>query len=158
MISVLTSFLLCFEKERMDILMNETNWYDTPYSLDCTMKPKQTVKLEWFWKQKTNWTLLVELLCSWVSHAKTSWNHTSVVICFMKLLLHSNNCRWFEYHVEFFHSMTTVLKKCMQAFADTHTHTHTHTHRTSVMLHNLFQSCHNKEKISDPICKIKFIL
>jgi hypothetical protein len=43
MISVLTSFLLCFEKEMMDILMNETNWYDTPYSQDCTMKPKQRV-------------------------------------------------------------------------------------------------------------------
>jgi len=43
MISVLTSFLLYFEKEMMDILMNETNWYDTPYIQDCTMKPKQRV-------------------------------------------------------------------------------------------------------------------
>jgi len=43
MISVLRSFLLCFEKEMMDILMNETNWYDTPYSQDSTMKPKQRV-------------------------------------------------------------------------------------------------------------------
>jgi hypothetical protein len=43
MISVLKSFLLWFEKEMMDILMNETNWYDTPYIQDGTMKPKQRV-------------------------------------------------------------------------------------------------------------------
>jgi hypothetical protein len=40
-ISVLTSFLLLLEEEVMDILMNETNCYDTPYIQDCTMKPKQ---------------------------------------------------------------------------------------------------------------------
>jgi len=43
MISVLTRFLLCFKKEMMDILMNETNWYDTSHRQDCTMKPKQRV-------------------------------------------------------------------------------------------------------------------
>jgi hypothetical protein len=46
MISVLTSFLLCFEKETMDTIISETNWYDAPYSQDCTMKPKQRV-LNW---------------------------------------------------------------------------------------------------------------
>jgi len=60
--------------------------------------------------------------------------------------------------MEFFHSMTTVLKKRMHAHADTHAHTRTQ--GTSVMLHNLFHSWHNKEKISDPKCKVKvkFIL
>jgi hypothetical protein len=43
MISALKSILLCFEKEMMDILMNETNWYDIPYVQDHAMKPKQRV-------------------------------------------------------------------------------------------------------------------